>query len=194
MTDPATSFVTPSQTVGPFFSYALPYEAGNEIAAADARGAFRLHGRVLDGNGEPVPDALVEIWQADPDGNLAAESGIYSAPSEFRGFGRSGTDEEGRYWFRTVKPGPVATADGRPQAPHLGVTVFARGLLRQLYTRIYFPDEAAANSTDPLLADLDPTRHHTLVATPDGEGGLVFDIHLQDHEGEKETVFLDVFG
>lgn len=187
-------FVTPSQTVGPFFGYALPYETGPEVVAPDTPGAFRLHGGVFDGNGEPVPDALLEVWQPDPRGELARESGIYQVPAGFRGFGRCGTDDQGRYWFRTVKPGRVHTADGRPQAPHIAVTVFARGLLRQLFTRVYFPDEADANAADPLLAGLDPARRATLVAEPDGEGGLRFDVRLQDRHGDKETVFLDVFG
>lgn len=187
-------FVTPSQTVGPFFGYALPYDTGPEVVAPDTPGAFRLHGGVFDGNGEPVPDALVEVWQPDPRGELTRESGIYHASPGFRGFGRCGTDDGGRYWFRTVKPGSVRTADGRPQAPHLAVTVFARGLLRQLFTRIYFPDEVEANAADPLLADIDPGRRATLVAEPDGGGGLHFDVRLQDQHGDKETVFLDVFG
>lgn len=187
-------FVTPSQTVGPFFGYALPYDTGPEVVAPGTPGAFRLHGGVFDGNGEPVPDALVEIWQPDSRGELTRESGIYHASSEFRGFGRCGTDDGGHYWFRTVKPGSVRTADGRPQAPHLAVTVFARGLLRQLFTRVYFPDEVEANAADPLLADIDPGRRTTLVAEPDGEGGLHFDVRLQDQHGDKETVFLDVFG
>lgn len=185
--------VTPSQTVGPFFGYALPYDTGPEVVDAQKPDAFRLHGRVLDGNGEPVPDALLEIWQPDSSGELSRESGIFQASPGFRGFGRCGTDDEGRYWFRTVKPASVRTADGRAQAPHIAVTVFARGLLRQLFTRVYFPDEVDANATDPLLADLDPDRRATLVAETDGEGGLRFDVRLQDQHGDKETVFLDVF-
>lgn len=186
--------VTPSQTVGPFFGYALPYEEGPHVVAATTPGAVQLHGRVFDGNGEPVPDALLEVWQLGPQGGLTAESGIYSMPGNFRGFGRCGTDDQGRYWFRTVKPYAVPTADGQAQAPHLAVTVFARGLLRQLYTRIYFPDEAAANRADPLLSELEPARRDTLIATAEGESVLLFNVYLQDHEGEKETVFLDVFG
>lgn len=185
-----TRIVAPSQTVGPFFGYALPYAQGPYVTAPDFPGAFILHGRVLDGNSDPVPDALVEVWQADPAGDLSRRPGIYQHPRGFRGFGRCGTDDEGRYWFRTVRPGPVPTGDGQEQAPHVGVTVFARGLLRQLVTRIYFPDEVAANATDPLLSRVGEDRRGTLVADPDGDGGFVFDIHLQ---GDKETVFLDVF-
>lgn len=187
-------FVTPSQTVGPFFAYALPYDAGPNVVAADMPGVSWLHGRVLDGGGEPVPDALVEVWQADPAGGGPRESGIYAPSREFRGFGRCGTDDDGEYRFHVVKPAAVPTADGRMQAPHLAMAVFARGLLRQLFTRVYFPDEAEANAGDPLLASLDQERRATMVATPDGAAGLVFDIHLQDKQGTKETVFLDVFG
>lgn len=187
-----TSFVTPSQTVGPFFSYALPFEEGSNVAAPGTPGSFHLHGRVFDGNGDALPDALIEIWQAGPDGRLARESGIYGAPGAFRGFGRCGTDDAGRYSFRTVKPGAVPTVDGRPQAPHIAVTVFARGLLRQLFTRVYFPGEPA-NSADPLLASLDPDQRATLIGIADGAGGYTFDIHLQGQEGRQETVFLDVF-
>lgn len=189
-----SGFVTPSQTVGPFFAYALPYDAGPDVVAPETSGAFRLHGRVIDGNGDPVPDALIEVWQADPAGGRPRESGIYAASRGFRGFGRCGTDDDGAYWFHVVKPAPVPTADGSRQAPHLAMTVFARGLLRQLFTRVYFPDETEANATDPLLASLEPDRRATMVAVPDGDGGLGFDIRLQDKQGTKETVFLDVFG
>jgi protocatechuate 3,4-dioxygenase, alpha subunit len=158
---------TPSQTVGPYFSLGLLDRAADELV----RGGLRISGRVLDGAGEPVPDAMVEIWQADEDGRYRPDFG----------WGRSGCDEEGRYSFVIRKPGPV---DG--QAPHLTVLVFARGLLKPVLTRMYFPDEQAANESDPVLAALE--NGSSLVARPTGEG-LEFDVRLQ---GEAETVFFAV--
>jgi protocatechuate 3,4-dioxygenase alpha subunit len=162
---------TPWQTVGPFFHDALPYEAGGEVVGPARPGAFTVSGQVLDGEGTPLPDALVELWQADG----------------FRGFGRCATDPEGRFRFRTVRPAGVPTAEGTPQAPHVAVSVFARGMLRRLVTRIYVPGEPA-NATDPLLDSLPAERRETLVA---GElaDGYRFDVHLS---GDHETVFLDV--
>lgn len=158
---------TPSQTVGPFFALGLCAQPCNELVP----GGVRIEGRVLDGAGEPVPDAMVEIWQAD-------EHGSYR--SDF-GWARCGTDAEGRFSFRTVKPGRV---DG--QAPHLEVLVFARGLLKPVLTRMYFPDEE--NAADPVLASVKPERRETLVAASDG-ADLRFDLHLQ---GDRETVFFAV--
>jgi protocatechuate 3,4-dioxygenase, alpha subunit len=185
-----TSGTTPSQTVGPFFHYALPYDAGPRLVSDDAPGAIRLAGVVLDGDGTPVPDALVEIWHADTDGKFCEQPGIYDEPTGFRGFGRCATDGEGRYEFVTVKPAGVPTADGGAQAPHMGMTVFARGMLRQVVTRVYFDDESTANGTDPLLQQVDPDRMGTLVAART-EDGYRFDVRMQ---GDQETVFLDVFG
>jgi protocatechuate 3,4-dioxygenase alpha subunit len=180
---------TPWQTVGPFFHDALPYEAGSDVVGPDRAGAFTVAGQVLDGEGTPLPDALVEVWQADEDGRFRAEPGIYRAPEAdgFRGFGRCATDVEGRFRFRTVKPAGVPTADGTPQAPHLAVSVFARGMLRRLVTRIYFPGESA-NATDPLLKSVPAERRDTLVAR-ELDDGYRFDVHIQ---GDHETVFLDV--
>jgi protocatechuate 3,4-dioxygenase, alpha subunit len=142
---------------------------------------------VIDGDGQPVDDALVEIWQANRHGRYRhPEDTREELPLEdgFTGFGRCATDAEGRFEFVTVKPG---AADG--QAPHIGVCVLARGLLRHLYTRLYFPDEAEANAADPLLASIeDLTLRATLIARP-LDGVLAFDIHLQ---GERQTAFLDV--
>jgi protocatechuate 3,4-dioxygenase, alpha subunit len=171
--------LTPSQTVGPFFAFALPYEGGERLVAADDPGAVRIAGAVFDGAGAPVPDALIEIWQADRAGRYrrAPEDG-------FTGFGRCPTDADGRFELLTVKPGAVP-----PQAPHINVTVLARGLLKQLVTRIYFPEEEAANAADPVLSSIaDPAVRATLIARP-LDGVLAFDIHLQ---GERETAFLDV--
>jgi protocatechuate 3,4-dioxygenase alpha subunit len=170
---------TPSQTVGPFFSLGLCRRPAAELVEPGTSGAIRIVGRVLDGAGEPVNDALVEIWQADADGRYT--------PSW--GFGRSATDGEGLFEFLTVKPGAVAADDGRVQAPHVNVIVFARGLLKQVHTRMYFPDEEPANAIDHVLAAIeDPEARATLVAQPE-EGALRFDIRLQ---GERETVFFAV--
>jgi protocatechuate 3,4-dioxygenase, alpha subunit len=159
--------LTPSQTVGPYFSLGLLDPPANELVPQ----GIRITGRVLDGAGEPVPDAMVEIWQAD-------EGGRYQTGF---GWGRSGCDHEGRYWFITRKPGRV---DG--QAPHLTVMVFARGLLKPVLTRMYFPDEEEANAADRVLAAVD--RASALVARAAGDG-LEFDIRLQ---GDDQTVFFAV--
>jgi protocatechuate 3,4-dioxygenase alpha subunit len=181
---------TPSQTIGPFFAVALIWADGPEVVADGTPGAVRIAGRVLDGAGAPVPDALVETWQADPDGCFAhPDDPRGPASGSFRGFGRSATDAEGRWAIRTVKPGPLPTPEGGAEAPHLDVSVFARGLLGRLVTRIYFPDEAEANAADPVLCSIaDPRVRERLVAVPDGDG-LGFDIHLQD---ERETPFLAI--
>ena len=180
---------TPSQTVGPFFHDALPYDAGPRLAGADRAGAITLSGRVLDGEGTPIPDALVEIWQADEQGRLEWD-GVHGevAAAGFRGFGRCATDVDGGYAFRTVKPGAVATRDGAQQAPCVAMSVFARGLLQRVVTRVYFDDEPTANAADPLLAAVAPDRRSTLIAT-DVDGGYRFDVRVQ---GVDETVFLDV--
>jgi protocatechuate 3,4-dioxygenase alpha subunit len=162
--------LTPSQTVGPFFGVGLPFDKGEQIAPPGSAGVIRIEGQVLDGNSQPVPDALLEIWQ------LGA------------GFGRSRTDSEGAFSFTVTKPAPTPAPDGRAQAPHLNVTVFARGLLRHLVTRMYFPDETEANATDPVLNLVEPARRETLIAKSCG-GVLHFDIRLQ---GERETVFFAI--
>lgn len=161
---------TPSQTVGPFFGFALPFEAGPEAARPDTPGAFRIEGQVLDGEGAPVPDALVELWRDDQ-------------------FARCATDGEGAYRAVLRKPAPVPGANGAAQAASLNVTLFCRGLLRHLTTRMYFPDEEAANAADPVLNLVDPARRATLVAVDEGGGVLRFDIRIQ---GERETVFFAV--
>jgi protocatechuate 3,4-dioxygenase alpha subunit len=162
--------LTPSQTVGPFFGVGLPFDKGEQIAPPGSAGVIRIEGQVLDGNSQPVPDALLEIWQ------LGA------------GFGRSRTDSEGAFSFTVTKPAPTPAPDRRAQAPHLNVTVFARGLLRHLVTRMYFPDETEANATDPVLNLVEPARRETLIAKSCG-GVLHFDIRLQ---GERETVFFAI--
>ncbi|CAM5479098.1 protocatechuate 3,4-dioxygenase subunit alpha [Leifsonia shinshuensis] len=173
---------TPSQTVGPFFGYALPYDSGPEVAPPWREGAIRLHGTVLDGDGAPVPDAVLELWGADEDGTPIARQGSLQRDGyTVTGFGRAAVDRAGHYSFTTVRPG--APAPGR--APYLLVTVFARGLLHHLFTRAYLEDG------DPFLASVPEERRSTLIATPDGDGSYRFDIRLQ---GEGETVFLDFVG
>ncbi|GAA2794431.1 protocatechuate 3,4-dioxygenase subunit alpha [Saccharopolyspora taberi] len=182
---------TPSQTIGPFFALpdGLLWPDGPDVVPEGAPGAIVLHGIVTDGNGDPVPDAVVEIWQADAEGRFhhPADPRPDTAGS-FRGFGRCGTAPEGRFWFRTVKPGPLPTPDGRTEAPHINVSVLARGLLNRVVTRVYFPDEAEANGADPVLSGVDESRRCTLVATADDDG-FRFDIRLQ---GRDETVFFAV--
>lgn len=182
---------TPSQTVGPFLSIALPWADGPDVVAEGVPGAFVVSGELRDGAGDPVPDGLVEIWQADPDGRFDHPDdprGPAPRPG-FRGFGRCATDAAGRYWFRTVKPGPLPTGDGRTEAPHLTVSVFGRGLVQRLVTRMYFPDEATANATDPLLAELSAPDRALLTARPEAGDELRFDIRLQ---GDGETPFFEI--
>jgi protocatechuate 3,4-dioxygenase, alpha subunit len=183
---------TPSQTVGPFFSIGLSWADGPYAVPEGTPGAMWLRGRVLDGAGEPVPDALVETWQADPDGRFDHPDdprGPAKRADGFRGFGRSATDADGRYAVRTLKPGCVPGPDGRPQAPHVDVSVFARGLLKRVVTRLYFPHADAANAADPVLTGVaDPGARATLVAER-SDDGYRFDVRLQ---GDGETAFLDV--
>jgi protocatechuate 3,4-dioxygenase, alpha subunit len=193
--------ITPSQTVGPFFKYGLTpngqYEwndafTGN-LVTSDASGErIRVEGRVFDGEGAPVPDAMLEVWQADSQGRYVDPQDRRALPnSKFRGFGRAGTDANGVYVFDTIKPGPVPGPDGKPQAPHILLAVFARGMLRHLYTRIYFADEAA-NAGDPVLALVPADRRATLIAErEDGGGGRVYRLDLR-LQGDGETVFFDV--
>lgn len=175
---------TPSQTVGPYLSIAMHWADGPLVVPESAPGAFWMRGRVLDGAGEPISDAVVETWQADPDGAFVAGTDAKG----FRGFGRSLTVDAGNWAIHTLKPGRIPGVDGRSQAPHIDVAVFARGLLKQTFTRIYFSDEPVANASDGVLESVDPDRRATLVAAEtDGEYRL--DIRLQ---GPHETVFFDV--
>ncbi len=172
----ATTGPTPSQTVGPFFRIGLEWLDTPELVAPSQSGAIRIEGVVLDGAGVPLPDAVLEIFQADPAGRFPPD-----CEPGWGGFGRCLTDEEGRFHFVTVKPGPVEPG----AAPHIAVSVFARGLLQRLVTRCYFGDEAEANADDPVLSSIGPTATATLVAQP-AEGCYRFDLHLQ---GDKETAF-----
>jgi protocatechuate 3,4-dioxygenase alpha subunit len=177
----STLTATPGQTIGPFFGYALPFSHGNELVQPCSPGAIRLHGVVTDGAGAPVPDALLEIWQAYADGVVPTATGsLHRDGWTFTGWGRASTDEDGHYSFTTVKPGAVQ-ADS---APFIAVTVFARGLLNRLFTRAYVPGDGLAQ--DRLLSTVPADRRPTLIAVPD-EHGLRFDIRLQ---GDNETVFL----
>jgi protocatechuate 3,4-dioxygenase alpha subunit len=178
--------LTPSQTVGPFLSIGLTWLHGHLVVPEDEPGAIRISGVVLDGAGAPVTDGMIETWQADAEGRFDHPDDPGGASgSGFEGFGRCPTDDAGRYEIVTVKPGAL----GERQAPHIDVSLFARGLLDRVVTRIYFPDETEANAVDPLLSTLPPERAATLVADPVADGALRFDIRLQ---GLDETVFLQV--
>lgn len=186
-----TAGPTPSQTVGPFVHLLRHLdEVGPDVVAAADPGAVWLGGQVVDGAGAVVDDAMIETWQADTDGRYASpadprRAGAGRGPDRGAGFARCYTDEAGRWAIRTRKPGPVPGPDGAVQAPHVVVGVFARGLLQRLLTRVYFPDEAAANAADPILSGLDPAGAATLVAAA-ADDGYRFDIRLQ---GDDATVF-----
>lgn len=175
---------TPGQTIGPFYGYALPYAKDNELVNQANPNSVRLHGVITDGNGEVIPDALLEIWQADEHGNVVSRDGsLVRDGYTFTGWGRVAVDNVGHYTFTTVNPG--ATEAGK--APFIMLTVFARGLLNRLFTRIYLPEDTQALANDPLLASLSEAERSTLIATREEDGSLRFDIRLQ---GENETVFL----
>lgn len=170
---------TTSQTVGPYLHIGLTWLIVENLAPAGIKGErVAIEGRVVDGDGKPVNDAAVEIWQADADGKYGTKA--------FRGFGRSATDDKGMFRFQTIKPGRVPGPGGKLQAPHIGVNVFMRGQLKQLVTRIYFPDEPA-NAEDAVLALVPQDRRSTLVAKKAGDV-LQWNIILQ---GKDETVFFD---
>jgi protocatechuate 3,4-dioxygenase alpha subunit len=187
---------TPSQTVGPFFHIGLARPEWSDLTGQNPKGdRIAIAGRVVDADGAAVPDALIELWQANA-------AGRYNHPDDrqadkpldpsFRGYGRSATDGDGKYRFVTIKPGPVPGRGNALQAPHVNLAIFARGMLKQLYTRVYFAEEAG-NRNDPLLSAIDDTAaRRTLIATRDGgttPPTYRFDIVLQ---GDGETVFLDI--
>jgi protocatechuate 3,4-dioxygenase, alpha subunit len=203
------SDITPSQTVGPFFAYGLAPNGrcqwdpngsyswketvGDNLITPDTSGQkIRIEGRITDGDGAPINDAMLEIWQADAQGRYAHPRDDRARPNaKFKGFGRSATDKDGNYSFDTVKPGAVAGPGGQPQAPHIVFCIFSRGMLRQIYTRLYFSDEAA-NAGDPILTLVPADRRGTLIAHKSMRGELSiyrFDIRVQ---GENETVFFDI--
>jgi protocatechuate 3,4-dioxygenase alpha subunit len=185
--------LTPAQTTGPVLAIGLPWADGPYVVPEGTPGAITIGGKVLDGAGEPVTDAAVETWQADPDGRFAhPDDPRGRAAAGFRGFGRCMTDAAGRYRIITLRPGRLPGPDGSTEAPHLDVSVFARGLLDRRVTRIYFSDEQAANVADPVLGSIaDPDRRATLIAAaePGLPGEFRLDIRLQ---GTRETVFFDV--
>jgi protocatechuate 3,4-dioxygenase alpha subunit len=188
---------TPSQTVGPYFAYGLSPEqygyqqslasiAGSQMAEGDIEGErIRVEGCVFDGNGAPISDALIEVWQADSLGRYAHPADPRGSNNTFKGFGRcgTGTDAQHRFWFDTIKPGKV----GDDQAPHLNVIVTMRGMLLHAFTRIYFSDEPA-NATDSVLRLVPAERRGTLIAIRQQGNVYRFDIHMQ---GDRETVFFD---
>jgi protocatechuate 3,4-dioxygenase alpha subunit len=192
-----TAGITPSQTIGPFLAIGLPWPDGPSVVPPGTPGTIEITGKVFDGAGAPVPDALVETWQADPDSRFDhpddPRGAVPPAVAGFRGFGRSATDADGYYRISTLRPGALPCPDGGTEAPHLDVSVFARGLLDRVVTRIYFPDEQDANAADPVLAAIaDPVRRRTLIAVADSArpaSAFRFDIWLQ---GEHETLFFDV--
>jgi protocatechuate 3,4-dioxygenase, alpha subunit len=186
---------TPSQTVGPFYAIGLTRTPMNVLASQSTQGQrIRIEGQVFDGDGMPIPDVMVEIWQANAYGRYNHPDDKQEKPSDasFTGWGRSGTDENCIYSFETIKPGPVPGDGDTVQAPHINVCVFARGMLVHAYTRIYFADEPA-NANDPVLnAIKNKKRRRTLIASPGMENGKTiyrFDIRLQ---GDNETVFFDM--
>ncbi|MEV3859028.1 protocatechuate 3,4-dioxygenase subunit alpha [Streptomyces sp. NPDC050095] len=192
--DAAHVLPTPSHTVGPFYGYALPFPGGGDIAPVGHPDTVTVQGYVYDGEGRPVPDAFVELWGPDPDGNLPKVDGsMRRDPAtgghlgrngvEFTGWGRIQTDANGHWYARTLRPGGRGS-----HAPHLSVCVFARGLLVHLFTRIYLPGDEAVLGADPLLSRLEAARRDTLIARREPDGTYRFDIRLQ---GEGETVFLE---
>jgi len=203
------SDITPSQTVGPYFAYGLaPHSrcawqpsdvydwketVGANLVTADATGEkIRIEGRVTDGDGMPINDAMIEIWQADAQGRYASPRDARARPNtQFKGFGRSATGKDGAYSFDTIKPGAVPGPNGRQQAPHIVVCIYSRGMLRQVYTRLYFDGEAA-NDADTILQLVPAERRGTLIAHKESRGGqavYLFDIRVQ---GQDETVFFDI--
>ena len=185
--------LTPSQTVGPYFAMRLPWADGPYVVPAGTPGAITIVGRMYDGAGNVIPDGMVETWQADPDGRFAhpddPRGPVPGGYRGFRAFGRCETAPDGSFTIVTLKPGPLPAQDGEVEAPHLDVSVFARGMLDRSVTRMYFPDEATANAADPVLAAVPADRRSTLIAVAAGAGQLRWDIHMQ---GESETVFFDV--
>jgi len=183
-------FLTPSQTTGPFAAISFECTQVTEVAPAGVSGErCVIAGRVLDGDGKPVDDAVIETWQANAQGKYAHPDDVQEklVESGFKGHGRVLTDAKGGFRLSTIKPGPVPAPDGSVQAPHVVVTIFMRGLLKQLVTRVYFPDDPA-NAADPVLALVPPLRRQTLIARDQGAGMLAWDVVLQ---GPSETVFFD---
>jgi protocatechuate 3,4-dioxygenase alpha subunit len=183
-------YTTSSQTIGPYLHIGMDWAVDPDFAGPEVKGErISVTGRIVDGDGKPVNDAMLEIWQANSHGRYAHPDDTRDLPLDerFTGWGRVTTDEEGRFRFNTIKPGRVPATDGSLQAPHLNVTLFMRGMLKQLLTRIYF-DGDAANGRDPVLAQVPQARRSTLMARPAADV-LEWNIVLQ---GERETVFFDI--
>jgi protocatechuate 3,4-dioxygenase alpha subunit len=192
MTEPLG--LTPSATVGPYLSIGLDWPDAHDLIGSDNPAAITIRGRLFDGAGDPVPDGMIEIWQADPagrfdHGHTPHTDGRPARIEGFTGFGRCLTGQDGAFGFRTLKPGPLPAERGRIEAPHLDVSVFARGLLDRVVTRLYFPNELEANGNDPVLVLLEPADRSRLIAVPAGDGVLSFDIRLQ---GEDQTPFFRI--
>ncbi len=191
MTD-ARRHVTPSQTVGPYFHYALPYAGGETLTNEATLGTrVTIEGRLIDGNDLPVGDGLIEIWQANSQGRFhhPEDTQEKQLDPNFNGFGRTYTDADGWFRFQTIKPGQTPGPAGASQSPHINISVLGRGILKRLATRLYFGDEAA-NETDPILALVPAERRATLIAERQGDGSSYrLDIRLQ---GENETVFFEI--
>lgn len=184
---------TTSQTVGPYFKIGLQWLNRDNLAGDGVSGErVTIQGRVLDGDGVPVPDAVLEVWQANAHGKYAHPEDTQDKPLErgFQGYGRIPANKQGAFRFSTIKPGPVPGPDGKEQAPHLVISVFTRGLLKRLVTRMYFPGDAR-NASDPILSLVEPAQRSTLIAknTAGGPGALEWNVVLQ---GADETVFFDV--
>lgn len=186
---------TPSQTVGPFFHYGLMTQPDMNVLVNDYTQGQRIliRGQVRDGAGQPIPDALIEIWQADANGYFyhSADPNSSLADPQFKGFGRADTLNNGEFTFQTIKPGAVTYDERQSQAPHINVRVFSRGMLIHAYTRLYFSDEQVANELDPILNLVEPERRTTLIAQlepPVGQPTYRFNIVMQN---ENETVFFD---
>jgi protocatechuate 3,4-dioxygenase, alpha subunit len=183
---------TPGQTVGPFFAVGLTRPEWSDLARNNPEGKrITIEGRVLDGDGAPVPDAMIELWQANTAGrydHIEDQQADKKLDPNFHGYGRVATDPQGRFKITTIKPGPVPGRGNALQAPHINVAFFARGLLKQLFTRIYFADEPG-NASDPLLSSIDDSVRRTLIAQKGDAGVYRFDFVLQ---GENETTFLDI--
>lgn len=186
---------SPSQTVGPFFHYGLMTKEDSHILIDEFTKGQRISiiGQVLDGAGNPVPDAMLEIWQADAGGHFNHEADPHheQADPHFRGFGRADTVRDGKFSFKTIKPGTVPFDGQRDQAPHINVRVFSRGMLIHAYTRLYFSDEEAANQQDPVLNLVPADRQHTLIAQREPSGELPTYCFIVRLQGEDETVFFN---
>lgn len=178
---------TPSQTVGPYLHIGLTWEDGSYVVPEGFPGAVWVRGQVFDGAGEVITDALVETWQADGQGHFAHPDDPRDTVTGFRGFGRSDT-RDGGFAIHTVVPGQVPGEHGDWQAPHIDFSVFGRGMLHRVVTRLYFPEHAEAHATDPVLLQVPEDRRDTLIADRTGDG-YRFDVHVQ---GDRETVFFDV--